>query len=101
MTKPGFIQHPWSPQRGDFLRADCVIRDIEDEEIRRCGLYYEIYHYRVLCRLLGLYDTLNEDDKLTFTQETARRGFDLDKNSVKQSRQCYQETLSEIRCNEE
>ncbi|MCW2474455.1 hypothetical protein [Candidatus Symbiopectobacterium sp. NZEC151] len=101
MTKPGFIQHPWSPLRGDFLRADCVIRDIEHEEVRGCGLYYEIYHYRVLCRLLGLYDTLNEDDKLTFTQEAARRGFNLDENSVKESRQHYQDTLAAIRYHEE
>lgn len=31
MTKPGFIQHPWTRQRGDSMRAACVIEHIENE----------------------------------------------------------------------
>ena len=50
MTKPGFIQHPWTHQRGDSMRAACVIEHIENESMHGCGLYYEIYHYRVICR---------------------------------------------------
>ena len=51
MTKPGFIQHPWTHQRGDSMSAACVIEHIENEAMHGCGLYYEIYHYRVTCRM--------------------------------------------------
>lgn len=100
MTKPGFIQHPWSHQRGDALRAASVIQRIEKEAMRGCGLYYEIYHYRVISQLLPLLSTLNITDRLTLTEEANRCGFKLDKTSIEENRQSYQDTLTEIRYSE-
>ncbi|MGC0848835.1 hypothetical protein [Pantoea agglomerans] len=97
MTKPGFIQHPWTHQRGDSISAACIIEHIENEAMHGCGLYYEIYHYRVICRLLQLLQTLNATDRITLTEEANRRGFTLDKTSIKESRQCYSDIIREIR----
>ncbi|WP_145547479.1 hypothetical protein [Yersinia intermedia] len=97
MTKPGFIQHPWSHQRGDTLRAASVIQRIEKEAMRGCGLYYEIYHYRVIFRLLQLLKTLNATERITLTEEAKQRGFTLDEISIKESRQCYSDIIREIR----
>ncbi|WP_392431343.1 hypothetical protein ACF3VQ_12855 [Yersinia sp. HM-2024] len=100
MTKPGFIQHPWSHQRGDTLRAASIIQRIEKGAMRGCGLYYEIYHYRVISQLLPLLCTLNATDRLTLIEEANRRGFNLDETSIEESRQSYQDTLIEIRYSE-
>ena len=100
MTKPGFIQHPWSHQRGDSICAASVIQRIEKEAMHGCGLYYEIYYYRVIRQLYRLLKTLNAVDRQTLINEAARRGFHLDRSSVDESRQSYQETLAEIRHSE-
>ncbi|CAG74515.1 hypothetical plasmid protein [Pectobacterium atrosepticum SCRI1043] len=100
MTKPGFIQHPWSHQRGDSLRTASVIQRIEKEAMRGCGLYYEIYHHCVISQLLLLLSTLSTTDRLTLTEEANRRGFNLDETSIEESRQSYQEILTEIRHSE-
>lgn len=83
MTKPGFIQHPWTRQRGDSMSAACVIEHIENEAMRGCGLYYEIYHYRVICRLLQLLQTLNATDRVTLTEEATRVALRLMKPALK------------------
>ncbi|HGY2281742.1 TPA: hypothetical protein ACNVB1_000603 [Citrobacter braakii] len=100
MTKPGFIQHPWSHQRGDSLRASSVIQRIEKEAMRGCGLYYEIYHYHVITQLFQLLNKLNTTDQQLLITEAARRGFKIDKASIEESRQSYQDTLAEIRRSE-
>lgn len=100
MTKPGFIQHPWSHQRGDSLRAASVIQRIEKDAMRGCGLYYEIYHYRVITQLFQLLNKLNTTDQQLLITEAARRGFKLDKTSIEESRHSYQDTLAEIRHSE-
>lgn len=97
MKKPGFIQHPWIRQRGDSMRAARVIERIENEAMHGCGLYYEIYHYRVVCRLLQLLQTLNATDRVTLTEEANLRGFTLNETSIKESRQCYSNIMREIR----
>lgn len=96
MTNPGFIQHPWTHQRGDSMRAACIIEHIENEAMRGCGLYYEIYHYRVVCRLLQLLQTLKVTYRITLTEEANLRGFTLDETSIKESRQCYSDVIREI-----
>jgi hypothetical protein len=100
MAKPGFIQHPWSNQQGDSICVTSVIQRIENEAMRGCGLYYEIFHHRVICQLLHLLNTMNANDRLLIKQEAAKRGFNLDKASVEENHQNYQETLTEIRNNE-
>lgn len=96
MTKPGFIQHPWTGRRGDSISATCIIQCIENKEMRGCGLYYEIYHYRVICQLLQLRERLNITDRKTLTEEANRHGFNLDDTSIKESRQCYSDIMREI-----
>ena len=83
MTNPGFIQHPWTRQRGDSMRAACVIEHIENEAMHGCGLYYEIYHYRVVCRLLQLMQTLNATDRITLTEEPTGEGLRWMKPALK------------------
>lgn len=100
MTKPGFIQHPWSHQRGDSLRAASIIQRVETEAMHGCGLYYEIYYYRVITQLFQLLNKLNTTDQQLLITEATRRGFKLDKTSIEESRQSYQDTLAEIRHSE-
>lgn len=101
MTKPGFIQHPWTNQRGDSLCADSVIQRIENDAMPGCGLYYEIYHYRVLCQILQLLENMNAADRIIFTHAADRHGFSLDEASIQDSRQSYLETLADIRHGEQ
>lgn len=79
------------------MRAARVIEHIENEAMHGCGLYYEIYHYRVVCRLLQLLQTLNATDRVTLTEEANLRGFTLNETSIKESRQCYSNIMREIR----
>lgn len=78
------------------MRAACVIEHIEDESMHGCGLYYEIYHYRVICRLLQLLQPLNGTDRIKLTEESNRRGFTLDETCIKESRHCYSDIIREI-----
>ncbi|HEM8819731.1 TPA: hypothetical protein U2R14_000273 [Raoultella planticola] len=96
MTKPSFIQNPWTHQRGDSVRVTCVIQRIENEAMRGCGLYYEIYHYRVICQLLQLRETLNFTDRKMLTDEAKMHGFNLDESSIKESYQIYSDIMKDI-----
>lgn len=99
--KPGFIAPPWPHLSGDSVSAESLIQRIEKEAHHGCGLYYEIYQYRVLCELRSLLASLSAGDAETFQQAAAKRGFHLDDKTLQESRQCYHETLAEIRQNQE
>ncbi|MCV6862044.1 hypothetical protein MZC50_09055 [Yersinia pestis subsp. pestis] len=99
--KPGFIAPPWPHITGDSVSAESLIQRIEKEAHHGCGLHYEIYQYHVLCELRSLLTSLSAGDAETFTQAAAKRGFHLDDKALKESRQCYHETLAEIRQNQE
>lgn len=95
--KPGFIRNPWTKQRGDSISAAAVIRDISRAAHRGCGLYYEIYHYRVICELRALLEGLDSADRQTLIAEAALQGFQLDDTSAHESSLAYHNTLQEIR----
>lgn len=99
--KPGFIASPWAHERGDSVSAENLIQRIEKEAHHGCGLHYEIYQYRVLSELRNLLANLSAGDAETFQQAAAKRGFHLDDKALEESRQCYHETLAEIRQNQE
>ncbi len=64
--------------------------------MRGCGLYYEIYHYRVICQLLQLRETLNFTDRKMLTDEAKMHGFNLDESSIKESYQSYSDIMKDI-----
>ncbi|EOX8956954.1 hypothetical protein ACPW5J_004336 [Enterobacter hormaechei] len=99
--KRGFIAPPWPHARGDSVRAECLIQRIEKEASRGCGLYYEIYQYRVLEELSGVLANLDAGDAATFQEVTASHGFSLDESALQGAFQAYHETLSEIRREQE
>lgn len=94
--KRGFIAPPWPHVRGDSIRADAVIQEVSRTAHRGCGLYYEIYHYRLVSELRSLLDELDSADRKTLADEAARQGFRLDDASAQESRLAYHHTLQEI-----
>lgn len=99
--KHGFIASPWSHERGDSISAESAVKHIEKNAHQGCGLYYEIYHQRVISQLLDVIAGLGTFDAEILKQAASRRGFNLDSQSVEESRQCYHDTLAEIRQNQE
>lgn len=99
--KKGFIAPPWPHIRGDSVRAECLIQRIEKEANRGCGLYYEIYHYRALSKLYGVLVNLSAGDAATFRTVAASRGFSLDSGALYEAGREYQESLADIRREQE
>ena len=99
--KHGFITPPWAHERGDSIRAASLVRRIEKNAHHGCGLYYEIYHYRVISQLLGITEGLSPSDAETLIQAASTCGFSLDNHAVQESYQCYHDTLAEIRQHQE
>ncbi|EBI7047147.1 hypothetical protein D2B06_24485 [Salmonella enterica] len=97
MMKPGFIAPPWPHIRGDSVSVESLIFRIEKEAHNGCGLYYEIYHYRALCKLRDLYINLSASDAETFKDVAARHGFFLDDDALKECTDEYYKTITEIR----
>lgn len=95
--KPGFIAPPWPHVRGDSVSAVSLIRRIEEEAARGCGLRYELYMYRALERLAVLLAGLNTADADTVREAFALRGFHLDDDALRHSERAYQNTLNQIR----
>ncbi|MGP6457445.1 hypothetical protein ACRYSL_22565 (plasmid) [Enterobacter mori] len=99
--KPGFIAPPWPHLRGDSISAASLITRIEKEAHRGCGLYYEIYHFRVLDELQNALTKLSADDAAIFLEVAVSQGFRLDVSAINDAHQAYCVTLSEIRKEQE
>ncbi|EKS9266615.1 hypothetical protein QC837_004556 [Salmonella enterica] len=99
--KPGFIAPPWPHTPGDSVNAESLIQRIEKEAHHGCGLHYEIYQYRALCKLRDLLTNLSAGDAEIFQQVAARRGFHLNESAMHETRKAYHETMDEIRREQE
>ncbi|EKN5804486.1 hypothetical protein PXU57_005247 [Salmonella enterica subsp. enterica] len=95
--KPGFIAPPWPHTRGDSVSAESLILQMEKEAHYGCGLHYEIFQYRALCKLKNLLADLSTRDAEIFRQAASRLGFHLDENTLAESRRAYNKTIKEIR----
>ncbi|MIE72710.1 hypothetical protein EL06_25820 [Salmonella enterica subsp. diarizonae] len=95
--KPGFIAPPWPHTRGDSVSAESLILRTEKEAHYGCGLHYEIFQYRALCKLKNLLADLSPRDAEIFRQAATRLDFHLDENTLTESRRAYDKTIKEIR----
>ncbi|MGM8766054.1 hypothetical protein ACS6L6_21575 [Enterobacter asburiae] len=95
--KPGFIAPPWPHVRGDSVSAVSLIRHIEEEAHRGCGLYYELYYARALDRIAALIDGLAGDDATTVRETAARLGFDTSEQARRESDRAEREIINQIR----
>lgn len=100
-TKTGFIAPPWPHVRGDSVSAASLISRIGKDAHRSCGLYYEIYHYRVVEALRALLPALSAGDADTLCQCAADQGFHLDDESREASELAYRDVLNDIRREQE
>ncbi|WP_336222905.1 hypothetical protein [Enterobacter kobei] len=99
--KAGFIAPPLPHTRGDSVSALSLIDRISKEAHRGCGLYYEIYHYRVVEALLALLPLLSAGDADTLRQCAAGQGFHLDDEAREASELAYRNVLNNIRREQE
>lgn len=95
--KPGFITPPWPHERGDSIKASCLIERFEKEAIAGCGLYFEIYEYRVRKELREIVDELSAEDAETLRLAASHHGHDIDDEAMDSCAREYQNTLQEIR----
>lgn len=95
--KSGFISPPWPHTRGDTVSVLSLIRRTEQHAAHGCGLYYEIYHYRVLVELQNVLTKLSADDAAIFLEIAASQGFRLDASALDEGWQAYNTTLVELR----
>ncbi|MFW5400290.1 hypothetical protein V2A85_11330 [Yersinia sp. 1252 StPb PI] len=95
MMKSGFIRHPWSKEK-DSIRASVLVTAIEDRAHKSCGLYYEIFHQRVIDELVEILGYLNKNDVETLTAAAAFKDYKLDEDSLLAVSNAYREVLNEI-----
>ncbi|EPK7683960.1 hypothetical protein OZO04_005142 [Klebsiella pneumoniae] len=99
----GFIRNPWSKEN-DAMHIDTFFKRIDKDASKRCGLHYEIYEqFRIDNLLDALYklETLNRDHAEYVRKLAASHGYDLSEEGQQQTEQAYNETMSEIRREQE
>jgi hypothetical protein len=97
----GFITPPWPHERGDSVSVRSLIQRAEKEAHHGCGLYFEIYQYRVLDQLRSLLTVIDAADATTFINVAANCGYLLDDSTMQDARQAYETILEEIRKDQE
>lgn len=95
--RPGFITPPWPHVRGDSVSARSLIRRFEREAHRGCGLYYELFHARVLDRIVALLDRLEAADADTVRETATLMGFDTREQALRDSDRAERDILIQIR----
>ncbi|ELE3800528.1 hypothetical protein RC338_004836 [Salmonella enterica] len=102
-NREGFIRNPWSKEN-DGIHIDTFFKRIGQDAGKRCGCHYEIYERFCLDNLLdALYklDTLNKSDAEYVRKEAVRHGYDLTLEVQQQTENAYNETMTEIRRQQE
>ncbi|ENQ7064620.1 hypothetical protein ACEQLQ_004401 [Salmonella enterica] len=102
-NREGFIRNPWSKEN-DGIHIDTFFKCIYQDAGKRCGCHYEIYEKLCLDNLLdALYklDTLNKSDAEYVRKEAVRHGYDLTQEGQQQTENAYNETMTEIRRQQE
>ncbi|TDN48062.1 hypothetical protein [Scandinavium goeteborgense] len=94
--KAGFIAPPWPHLRGDSIRVLSLIRHIEKEASRTCGMHYEIYQHHALRELQDALTMLDADDAKVLAEISASRGFHLDEKSMQETNKAYRVILADI-----
>ncbi|EAA9186594.1 MULTISPECIES: hypothetical protein [Enterobacteriaceae] len=99
----GFIRNPWSKEN-DAMHIDTFFKRIDKDASKRCGCHYEIYEqFRIDNLLDALYklETLNKSHAEYVRKLAASHGYDLSEEGQQQTEQAYNETMSEIRREQE
>jgi hypothetical protein len=99
--KPGFITPPWPHTHGDSVSVESLIDRFAHDAHRSCGLYYEIYYWRLLNALHSLHDRLSPADAVTLQQVAQERGYDMSDHALEECRESYDQILAEIRKEQE
>ncbi|MFP1744423.1 hypothetical protein [Lonsdalea quercina] len=99
----GYIRNPWSKEN-DAIRIDTFFKRIEQDAGKRCGCHYEIYERFCMNNLLdALYKlgTLNKSDAEYVRKQASSHGYDLSQEGQQQTENAYNETMYEIRREQE
>lgn len=102
-NREGYIRNPWSKEN-DGIHIDSFFKRIGQDASKRCGCHYEIYERFCLDNLLdALYklDGLNKSDAEYVRKEAAKHGYDLTLEGQQQTEKAYNETMYEIRREQE
>ena len=94
-VREGYIRNPWSKEH-DGIHVSAVIKRIEEEAHRGCGLHYEIFERRSHDGLINVLNRLNEEDRALLLKEANGRGYSLDADSLDKIDAAYNDVMSKI-----
>lgn len=93
----GFVRNLYSANPFDVIRADVVIKRMEENANRGCGLYYEIYESRLLDSAMNYLLELPLKDRPVFMAAASVSGFTLTLSAMESANEAYVELMSELR----
>lgn len=102
-NRTGYIRNPWSKEN-DGIHIDTFFKRISQDAGKRCGCYYEIYEKMCLDSLLSALarlESLNMRDAEYVKKEAVSRGYELSHEGQQDTERAYNETMSEIRREQE
>lgn len=102
-NRPGYIRNPWSKEN-DGIHIDTFFKRISQDAGKRCGCYYEVYEKMCMDSLLNAIarlETLNMDDAQYVKEMAMSRGYELSHEGQQATERAYNETMSEIRREQE
>ena len=92
----GFVRNLYSKNTFDVIRADVLIQQMEKTANRGCGLYYEIYEYRLLSHAMRYLQSLPASHRLAFIRTARLRGIRLFADELKRSEWEYDDLMAEL-----
>ncbi|WP_313481770.1 hypothetical protein [Atlantibacter hermannii] len=91
----GFIRNLNSSNVFDVIRADVVLTRMEDRAHMGCGLFCEIYEFRLLEQAMLYLERLPVKDRQVFMETAARRGYELTQAEEKRTQDAYNDFMFE------
>jgi hypothetical protein len=92
----GFVRNLSSANCFDVIRATSVIARMKKSANAVCGLYFEIYEYRLFNLVQGYLNRLPEGHKEAFRQAAQDQDIYLTPENVKRAGREYSELMNEL-----
>lgn len=102
-NREGYIRNPWSKEN-DGIHIDTFFKRISQDAGKRCGCHYEIYEKMCVDTLLNALVTLesrNKNDAEYVRTMAVSQGYDLSQEGQEETDHAFNETMSEIRREQE
>lgn len=97
LQKHGFIANPYTSQSSAFIKADAVLKKLEDDATHGSGCYFELYEARLLRAARNFHDCLSSpSDREVFLAHASKRGVMFDDESIRSAEAAESECWEDI-----